>query len=302
MGVKMKRNLASKSSDLVLNFMFLIYVFCCIYPLLLIFMVSITDDKTIALNGYSLFPEKISFFAYKYIFSDSSQLVRSYMITITVTVIGTIVSLLITALYAYPLSKRDFKHKNIFAFIVYFTMLFNGGLVPWYMVYSRLLNLKDTIWVLILPMLITPFYLLMMKTFFATTIPESITESAKIDGAGEYTIFFKIVLPLSKPVLATVAMFNTLGYWNDWYNSLIFITDDKMVSLQFLLYKIMNSIQYIAEVSSKQGASAAGRIADLPTETARMAMCIIAIGPIILAYPFFQKYFVKGLTIGAVKG
>jgi putative aldouronate transport system permease protein len=300
--MKKNFNSASKLTNFLLNIIFSIYVVFCIFPLLLVFMVSITNDNTISLNGYSIFPKKISFYAYQYIFSDSTQLVRSYIITIVVTIIGTIVSLLITSLYAYPLSKKDFKHKNFFAFIVYFTMLFNGGLVPWYMVYSKFLNLKDTIWVLIIPLLITPFYLLMMRTFFSTTIPDSITESAKIDGAGEYRIFFGIILPLSKPVLATVAMFNTLGYWNDWYTSLIFISDNKTVSLQFLMYKIMNMINYLADISSKNGAQNTQTIANLPTQTVRMAMCILAIGPIVLAYPYFQKYFIKGLTIGAVKG
>jgi putative aldouronate transport system permease protein len=300
--MKKNFNSASKLTNFLLNIFFSIYVVFCIFPLLLVFMVSITNDNTISLNGYSIFPEKISFYAYQYIFSDSTQLVRSYIITIVVTIIGTIVSLLITSLYAYPLSKKDFKHKNFFAFIVYFTMLFNGGLVPWYMVYSKFLNLKDTIWVLIIPLLITPFYLLMMRTFFSTTIPDSITESAKIDGAGEYRIFFGIILPLSKPVLATVAMFNTLGYWNDWYTSLIFISDNKTVSLQFLMYKMMNTINYLADMSSRSGAQNTQTIANLPTQTVRMAMCILAIGPIVLAYPYFQKYFIKGLTIGAVKG
>lgn len=298
--MKSNAGFLSKAATTGLHLFFILFSICCIYPLALVFMVSITNENSLILNGYSIIPKQIDFYAYRYIFADPTQIATSYGVTFLVTIVGTIASTLVTSLYAYPLSKREFRHKNLFSFLVYFTMLFSGGLVPWYMVYSKLLPIKDTLPVLIVPLLVTPFYVIMMKTFFATSIPESIMESARIDGAGEYRIFFRIVLPLSLPVLATVGLFNTLGYWNDWYTSLIFITDKNLFTLQFLMYKIMSKIQTISELQARAGGTIS--IKGLPSETARMAMCIIAIGPIVLAYPFFQKYFIKGLTIGAVKG
>jgi putative aldouronate transport system permease protein len=264
-------------------------------------MVSISDEKAIAINGYSLLPQKPSLAAYQFIFNDSGQILRSYGISIFITVVGTLLSVLITAMFAYPISRKEFKYRNFFAFIVFFTMLFNGGLVPWYMVYSNLLHLKDTLWVLMMPMLLSPFYLLIMKTFFSNSLPDSVIESAKMDGAGEFKIFFSIVLRLSTPALATIGLFSTLGYWNDWFNALMFISKTQLFPLQFLLYRVQASLETLIEMSSKTGQNSL-TMADLPGESTRMALCVITIGPIVLAYPFFQKYFIKGLTIGAVKG
>jgi putative aldouronate transport system permease protein len=293
-------NLMSSASNLLINIIFIIFTILCIFPLILIFMVSITDEKSVNMYGYGFIPHKLSLLAYQYIFSDATQVLRSYGVSIFVTVVGSLVSLLFIALYAYPASRKNLRYKNFFSFLVFFTMLFNGGLVPWYMVYSNLLNLKDNLLVLIIPSLVTPFYVLIMKTFFSSSVPESILESAKIDGAGEFRIFFTIVLHLSLPGLATIGLFNTMMYWNDWFISLMFISNPKIMPLQFLMYRMQMSIQYLTQISSS--VSVEQNIANLPTETTRMAMCIIAIGPIVFAYPFFQKYFIKGLTIGAIKG
>lgn len=283
------------------HLVFLLIACTTILPIILVFMVSITDETTITQNGYSFFPQKISFEAYKYLFLDSMTIIRAYGVTIFITVVGTIVGLMLTALLAYPISRRDFPYKNMLTFFVFFTMLFNGGLVPWYLVFTNLIPLKDTIWSLIIPgLLLNGFFVLIMRTFFATSIPMAIIESAYMDGASESRIFFRIVLPLSTPVLATIGLFNTLGYWNDWFNSLVFLTDSKYYSLQYLLNKILLNIQFLSQNSRNTNASQI--MATLPTETVRMAMAIIGIGPIVLAYPFFQKYFVKGLTVGAVKG
>jgi len=272
-----------------------------ILPILLIFMVSITDEMTVTRNGYSFLPEKFSFEAYKYLFLDSMTIVRAYGVTTFVTIVGSIVGLMITALIAYPLSRRDFPYRNKLAFYVFFTMLFNGGLVPGYLVYTQLVNVKDTIWSLIIPgLLLNGFYVLIMRTFFSNSIPPALIESAYIDGAGEFRIFFQIVLRLSTPVLATIGLFYTLNYWNDWFNSLVYLSDSKLYSLQYLLNKILLNIQFLAQ--NTRNNNAAQIIASLPTETVRMAMAIVGVGPIVLAYPFFQKYFVKGLTVGAVKG
>ncbi|MEC0244593.1 carbohydrate ABC transporter permease [Paenibacillus chitinolyticus] len=272
-----------------------------ILPLLLVLIVSFTDEQTILLHGYSFWPEKFSLEAYKYLMYDSATIFRAYGITILVTLVGTLGSLLITSTLAYPLSRADLPCRKGFAFFVFFTILFNGGLVPWYLVFTQLLDVKDTIWALIVPgLLLNGFNVLIMRTFFANSIPAAVIESAYMDGAGELRIFAGFIVPLSKPVFATIGLFSTLAYWNDWYNSMIFLSDSKYYSLQYLLNKILLNIQFLSQNTQNNNASAI--IGMLPQETVRMAMAIIGVGPIVFAYPFFQKYFIKGLTIGAVKG
>jgi putative aldouronate transport system permease protein len=297
------KNRLSTPASVGINVFFIIYSLLCIIPLILIIMVSISDETTVIKEGYQFIPSKLNFAAYEFLFKDATQIIRSYTISIVVTVVGTLLSLIIMALYAYPISRTDFPHARFFTFFVFFTMLFSGGLVPWYLVYARMLNMKDTMLALILPLLVAAFFVLIIRTFFQTTIPAAILESAKIDGAGELTIFIKIVLPLSLPVLATVALFQTLTYWNDWFLSLVFITKDANITVQYLMYKTMLNIQFLANNSTAAAAiTAAGGTFRFPSETVRMAMVVVGIGPIIFAYPFFQKYFVKGLTVGAVKG
>ena len=298
---KYEKNSVSKPVNIILNIIFIVNVILCLSPIVLVFMVSITDESMINKFGYSFLPEKFSLQAYSYIFNDSGQIIRSYMISIFITIAGTALSVLVTALYAYPISRKDFRFKNIFAFIIFFTMLFNGGLVPWYMVYANLLQLKDSFAVLILPGMLSAMNVLMVRTFFSNSLPDSIIESAKIDGAGEFRIFFSIVIRLSTPVLATIGLFNTLHYWNDWFNALMFISDKNKMPLQYLLYKVQSSIEILNEINNTTG-QGAGSLAQLPNQSTRMALCIVTIGPVILAYPFFQKYYVKGLTIGAIKG
>lgn len=295
--MKAKANL----SQWLLNIFFIFVAGACLLPFLLLFMSSITDQKEILQSGYSFFPKMMSMSAYNYLFRDSTLIFRAYSVSIFVTVFGTIVSLTLISLLAYPLSRRDYPLRTVSSFFVFFTMLFNGGLVPTYLVYTQLLDLKNTIWALIIPyLLLNGFYVLLARTFFSSSIPVQVIESAYIDGAGEFKIFYRIVLPLSLPVLATIGLFQTINYWNDWFNSLIFITDSKLFSLQYMLNKILLDIQFLntANLGGEQGRM----ISDMPTETVRMAMAVIGILPIIISYPFFQKYFVKGLTIGAVKG
>jgi putative aldouronate transport system permease protein len=284
-----------------IHLIFVLIACATILPLILVFMVSITDETTIIRDGYSFFPNKISFSAYRYLFLDSMTIVRAYGVTIFVTVVGTLIGLFITALLAYPISRRDFPYRKGLSFFIFFTILFNGGLVPWYLVFTQLLNVKDNIWSLILPgLLLNGFFVLIMRTFFETSVPSEVIESAYMDGAGEFRIFFQIVIRLSTPVLATIGLFYTLNYWNDWFNSLVFLTNSKIYSLQYLLNKILLDIQFLSRNTQNNNASQI--IASLPTQTVRMAMAIIGVGPIVLAYPFVQKYFVKGLTVGAVKG
>jgi ABC-type sugar transport system, permease component len=233
--------------------------------------------------------------------TNAANIFRAYGITVFITVVGTITSLIITSLLAYPLSRKDMPYNKVFTFIVFFTILFSGGLVPTYLVYTELIHIKNTIFSLIVPaLLMSGFYVLLMRTFFLISVPSSVIESANIDGAGELRIFYKIVLPLSLPVLATVGLFESINYWNDWFNGMIFLTDSKLYSIQNLLNRILLDIQFLNKhnVNSSQSKI----IANIPKETVRMALAVIGIIPIMIAYPFFQKYFAKGLTIGAVKG
>jgi putative aldouronate transport system permease protein len=271
----------------------------CILPFLLLVTTSLTDNNTILREGYSLFPSKYSLFAYEYLMINADSVFRAYGITVLVTAAGTVVSLAIMALLAYPLSRKELRHRGAWTFFVFFTMLFNGGLVPTYMVYTQLINIKNTLFAYFLPfLLVKAFYVLLMRTFFAG-IEHSLIESAEIDGAGEWRIFLRIVIPLSYPVLATVGLFQAVAYWNDWFNGMIFITDGRLYSLQNLLNRILLDIQFLTTstmvVATDEGAN-------IPTASVRMALAVIGVAPMLIIYPFFQKYFVKGLTVGAVKG
>lgn len=294
-------NRISRGIDFSLNVIFTIFSLMCVFPIILVLSVSFSSQDSIVKNGYRFIPEVFDSIAYKYIFADSAAIVRGYGVTIFVTVVGTILALLLMCLYAYPISRKDFPFKNGFTFFIVFTMLFSGGLVPQYLVYTKLLHLQNSIWVLIFPLLVSPFNVLVIRTFFKNTIPPSLIEAATIDGAGELRVFFQIILPLSLPVLATIALFTSIGYWNDWYNSLIYIDEAKLFSLQYLMIKAMRSLEVLKSLST-QTSNLSQAISKVPSEAVRMAMVIVGMGPIILAYPFFQKYFIKGLTLGAVKG
>lgn len=279
----------------------IIAVLACLLPFILLFMSSIMDQSVLIKEGYTFWPSEFSLAAYAFLLRNASSIGSAYGVTALVTVIGTTLGLAFTALIAYPLSRKDLPFRKVLALFVFFTMLFNGGLVPTYLVYTQVLELKDTIWALILPnFLMNAFYVFLMRTFFETSIPFSLVESAYMDGASEFRIFSKIILPLSTPVLATVGLFQALTYWNDWFNSLIYINNPKLYSIQFLLNKILLDIQFLSTSSFGSGA-VSEIISKIPTETVQMAMAFVGVLPIMIAYPFFQKYFVKGLTIGAVK-
>lgn len=297
------KNQVSLAASWGINTFFIIYSVLCIIPIILILSISFSNEEAIIREGYKLFPTTFDLDAYQFLFKDFRQIAWSYSITILTTLIGTVISMMIMALYAFPISRSDFPHAKFFTFAVFFTMLFGGGLVPWYLTYVQLLGLKDTLWVLIMPLLVPAFWVLVVRTFFITSVPNAVLESAKIDGAGDLRIFFQIVLPLSLPVLATVALFQTITYWNEWFLSLVYITKNENVTIQYLMYRTMQNIQYLATNSQAMTAlQQAGVVTRFPAETVRMAMVIVGVGPIIFAYPFFQKYFVKGLTVGAVKG
>ncbi|WP_144552537.1 carbohydrate ABC transporter permease [Bacillus sp. X1(2014)] len=272
-----------------------------IIPFIILLSSSLTGETVILKDGYSFFPREFSFAAYEYLLNNSSSILRAYGITIFVTVFGTVVSLAITAFLAYALSRRDLPYRNVFAFIVFFTLLFNGGLVPTYLVYTQIFDLKNTIWALIVPgLLMNGFNVLLMRTFFITSIPEPVIESARMDGAGEFRTFFSIVLPLSLPILATIGLLQTIHYWNDWFNGLIYITDPQLFSIQNILNRMLADIQFLA--TSDLGSNASQAASEIPSTGVRMAIAVVGVLPILIAYPFFQKYLVKGIALGSVKG
>ncbi|MDM5327481.1 carbohydrate ABC transporter permease [Neobacillus sp. CF12] len=272
-----------------------------IIPFIILVASSLTEEASILKDGYAFWPKEFSLAAYEYLFNNSASIVRAYGITVFVTVIGTVSSLAITSLLAYALSRRDLPYRNVFAFFVFFTLLFNGGLVPTYLVYTQIFDVKNTIWALIVPgLLMNGFNVLLMRTFFITSIPEPVIESARMDGAGEFRTFFSIILPLSLPILATIGLLQTIGYWNDWFNGLIYITEPSLFSIQNMLNRMLQDIQFLA--TSNLGSNTSTAAAQIPTTGVRMAIAVIGVLPILIAYPFFQKYLVKGIALGSVKG
>ena len=296
---KYKINSLPAYANILCHTLFILCSIACLYPVLLTIGISFTDEKSLYENGYAIIPKVFSTAAYQFILGSNGGIGRAYINTIFTTICGTLLSLIILALYAYPLSRKDFSGKKFFTFFAFFTMLFSGGMVPWYIVCTQVLHLQNTYLALILPMVFSAWNMLILRSFFSSTIPAAIIESAKIDGAGEYRIFLTIVIPLSKAGLATIGLFCTLAYWNDWYHAMLLITDEKMNSLQYYLQRIFMEIQVLKSGLLESNAASS---MDIPSEAARMAMCALAMGPIVIVYPFFQKYFIKGLTIGAVKG
>jgi len=275
-----------------------LFTLACFLPMLLMLMVSITDENMIMKNGYSFFPEKFSFYAYRLVFTGGSSVMRSYMISILVTLIGTSLALAITAMAAYTLANKNVKYRNALSLYFFITMIFGAGIVPWYLVCKNL-HLLNNFWSLVVPsLLFSPFNLFLVRNFM-NGIPDSLRESATIDGASDMTIAFKIYFPLCVPVLATVGLFYGLSYWNDWWNSIMLVDNKKLYPLQYLLLALQSQISMINELSSMAGAP--GELT-APTESVKMATAITTIGPIVLLYPYLQRYFVKGLVIGSVKG
>ena len=273
----------------------------CIFPIVLLFMSSITSESSLLENGYSLIPKEIGFDAYRYLWFSRGQILRAYIMTIVTTAIGTAISITITTLLAYPLSRKNLPGRNLIAFFIFFTMLFNGGMIPSYMMWTQMFHIKDTFLALILPsLLLNGFAVIMMRTYFTTNIPENIVEAAMIDGASEFKILIHIVLPISKPILSTVGLMTALAYWNDWLNGLYYLTKrTDLYTIQNLLNRLISSADFI---SNNQANSMIAANIQVPSVGVRMAIAVIAIIPILLIYPFFQKGFVKGIVIGGVKG
>lgn len=269
-----------------------------ILPFVLLVISSLTEEKSLMLNGYSFFPKKWSLESYKFLFNSSTMgIIRAYGITFIVTIAGTSTSLFISSMLAYAISRKDYPRRKLVNFIVFFTMLFNGGMVPTYLLWTQTFHIKNTMFAYILPMLlVNAFNVMLMKSYFATNIHPALIEAAKMDGAKELRIYFKIVLPLSLPIMATIGLMTGISYWNDWTNGLYYVNKDELYSLQHLLNKILSNIKAIASLSDSVTVTTA-----MPSTSVRMAMAVIGVLPILVLYPFFQKYFVKGVSLGGVK-
>jgi putative aldouronate transport system permease protein len=278
-----------------------IMVIIALLPIVLIVIASFTSETALIQNGYSFFPKEWSTAAYYYMVKQGITIVRSYGISFLVTIVGTVISVILTTMLAYPMSRSSFKYKNVLAFFVFFTMLFNGGIVPSYIMWTRIFKITNTIWALIIPnYLVSAFNVILVKNYYQNSIPDSLIEAAQIDGATEFTIFRKVMLPLAVPTVATISLFTGLCYWNDWTNGLYYVNDEKLYSIQLLLMKIMNNVQAL---KANTNASLLGTGAvDLPGTSIRMAMAVVGILPILVIYPFVQKYLVRGVVVGAVKG
>lgn len=291
----------SKPFNRVATIILTIAVVIALMPIVLIVIASFTSENSLIQNGYSYLPKKWSLDAYYYMVKQGITIGRAYGVSFFVTIVGTTASVLLTTMLAYPISRKSFKYRNVLAFFVFFTMLFNGGIVPSYIMWTKIFMVKNTIWALILPnYLVTAFNVILVKNYYSNSIPDSLIEAAQIDGATEMTIFRKIMLPLAVPTVATISLFTGLCYWNDWTNGLYYIDNQKLFSIQQLLMKIMNNIQAL-RTNSNAALLGTGAV-DLPGTSVRMAMAVIGILPIMVVYPFVQKYLVKGVVVGAVKG
>lgn len=296
-----KFNCIKKSTNVGLNILFAVLAALCIIPFIFVTIISFTDKNYLQANGYTFFPRELSVEAYQYIFSSGSTILKSYGVTIIVTIVGTLLGLLIMSMYAYALSRRSFAYRGFFTKLIFIPMLFSGGMVSTYLVVTRFLGLKNTLLALILPLCVSSFNIIILRTFFKTTVPEAVLESAKIDGASEWRTFLNIVIPISIPGIATIGLFLTLGYWNDWFNAMLYIDKSSLMPLQYLLIRLETSMEFLSNNSAALGTNAVSAAANMPKETAKMAIVVISTLPVIIAYPFFQRYFVNGLTIGAVK-
>ncbi|OCT12332.1 sugar ABC transporter permease [Paenibacillus pectinilyticus] len=286
-------------SNWLIHVFFTIVCVFMIIPFILVIAVSLTSEHSLIEYGYRFIPKEISLEAYRIVLKSPDIWLRSYVVTICITVIGTVLSLLLTAMTAYPMSRRDFRYHRPITFYIAFTLLFNGGTIPFYILMTQYLHLKNSALALIIPLLMNPFNIIIMKSFF-DKISMEIIESAKIDGSSEFRIFLRIVMPLSTPALATLGLFISFAYWNDWFNALLFIDNDKYVPLQLLLVRILSQIEFLANSPLAEAASKL-QFANFPTLSVRMAMAMIAGGPMMVLFPFFQKYFVKGITVGSLK-
>ncbi|MDE7054471.1 MAG: carbohydrate ABC transporter permease [Oscillospiraceae bacterium] len=296
-------NRIKPATNFLLNLMFVIVALACFLPIIFIFMISITDKNVIRTEGYQFFVTARTFSgeAYKYLWSQRQTILHALWVSVYVTALGTCLGVMLTALMGYVLSRTEHKLNNFLTILVFIPMVFGGGMAASYVVISQVLHMSDTMWVLILPLAVSSFNVTIARTFFRTTIPDGIIESAKIDGASQWTVFFRIILPISKPVLATIGLFLAFGYWNDWFQAKLYISNDNLLSLQAMLDKMQNNLEFLTKNPSA-GLSISDLKKNMPQESVRMAIAFVVAVPIACVYPFFQRYFISGLTVGAVKG
>lgn len=299
---KRKINSVSVPAEIIINIILILFCALCVVPFVFVVIISFTSEESIRQIGYSFVPQSWSLEAYSYAFEMGYSLWRSYFNSFFITVVGTILSVLVCILYSYALFRRDFKYRRFFTFFSFFTMLFGGGLVPTYVVCKQMLGLSDNYAAVIVPLMVNPFNIIVMRTFFQSSVPEELIEAAAIDGSGEYNTLFRIIIPISKPGIATIGLLNALAYWNEWYTPMLYIKDKVHIPLQYLLMQLQRNVDQLAKLSASMGAEAVKASANMPTQSLRMALVVMVVVPIACAYPFFQRYIVAGLTIGSVKG
>lgn len=299
---KRRINAVSVPTEIIINIIMILFCVLCVVPFIFVVIISFTSEESIRAIGYSFVPQSLSTAAYNYTFKMGTLLWKSYFNSFYITILGTVLSVLICILYSYALFRRDYKYRRFFTFFSFFTMLFGGGLVPTYMVCKQLLGLSDNYAALIVPLLVNPFNIIIMRTFFMSSVPEELIEAAAIDGSGEYSTLFRIIVPISKPGIATVGLLNALAYWNEWYTALLYVRDNDHIPLQYLLMKLQRNVEYLAKNSAQMGAEASKALKTMPTQSLRMALVVLVVVPIAFAYPFFQRYIIAGLTVGSVKG
>lgn len=304
---KKKKNLRLNSvgtgAEAVIHIVLGLFSLCCIIPFIFVVIIAFSSEQSIRTIGYSFFPTSWSTEAFGYAFQKLPQIWRSYFNSIFITVVGTVLSTLMCALYSYTLYRPDFKFRGFFNFFSFFTMIFGGGLVPTYIVCSQVLGLSENYAALIVPLLVNPFNIIIMRTFFQSSVPLELIEAATIDGSGEYNTLFRVVAPIAKPGVATVALLNALAFWNDWYQSLLYIKRNRVLQpLQALLMELQNNVEYLSRMSGQLGAAAINEAAKMPSQSLRMVLVVLIVVPIACAYPFFQRYIVSGLSVGSVKG
>ncbi|ACT04845.1 carbohydrate ABC transporter permease [Paenibacillus sp. JDR-2] len=297
-----KFNRIRTGTNVVFHLIFSVLALLCLIPVIVVLSISLSSEDSIRESGYHLFPTVFSVDAYHYIAQQGTMITKALGISLLVTVLGTVIGVMLTTSMGYVLSRPNYKLKGLLTWIVFIPMVFNGGLVSSYYINSNMLGLKDTVWALILPLAVSSFNVIICKTFFRSTIPDALIESAEIDGSSQLRIYFSIVLPISLPVLATIGLFLCFAYWNDWFQSMLYIDNQNLYSLQALLNSLMTNVDALAKNASSMGISYAELVATMPKESARMAVAIVIVVPVAVAYPFFQKYFISGLTVGAVKG
>ena len=296
-------NSVSAGTEAVMNVVLALFSLCCIIPFIFVVIISFSSEESIRTIGYSFWPMAGSTDTYAYAFEKLPQIWRSFFNSVLITGIGTVLSTLICVLYSYALYRPDFKYRNFFNFFSFFVMLFGGGLVPTYIISKQVLGLSENYAALIVPLLVSPFNIIVMRTFFKSSVPLELIEAATIDGSGEYSTLFRIVLPIAKPGIATIALLNALAYWNDWFQSLLYIRQNKVLQpLQALLMELQNNVEYLNRMIGQMGTAAIMEAQRAPNQTLRMALVVMIVVPIACAYPFFQRYIVAGLTIGSVKG